>query len=131
MIELYSQKSEPTTWVLDTGCETHLCSNVQGLRNNRRLRHGEVDLRMSNRAKLDALCVGTYSLVLLNGLVLDLEDCVYVPSLVKKIISISFLYNKGFSGLISCNECSIYFNEIKYSVWDSPEIWHLLSLFDS
>ena len=39
MIELYSQNSEPSTWVFDTGCGTHLCNNVQGLRNNRRLRH--------------------------------------------------------------------------------------------
>ena len=114
MIELYSQNSEPSTWVLDTDCGTHLCNNVHGLRNSRRLRHGEVDLRMGNGAKLAVLCVGTYSLVLSNGLVLDLEDCVYVPSLVKNIISISSLCNKGFSCLISCNECSIYFNEIKY-----------------
>ena len=114
MIELYSQNSKPSTWVLDSGCGTHLCNNVQGLQNSRRLRHGEVDLRMGNGAKLAALYVGTYSLVLLNGLVLDLEDCVYVHSLVKNIISISSLCNKGFSCLISCNECSIYFNEIKY-----------------
>ena len=89
MIELCSQNSEPSTWVLDTGCGTHLCNNVQGLRNSRRLRHGEVDLRMGNGAKLDALCMRTYSLVFPNGLVLDLEDCVYVHSLVKNIISIS------------------------------------------
>ena len=78
------------------------------------LRHWEVDLRMGNGAKLAALCMGTYSLVLPNGLVLDLEDCVYVLSLVKNIISIYSLCNNGFSCLISCNECSIYFNEIKY-----------------
>ena len=51
-----------------------------------------------------------------NGLVLDLEDCVYVPSLVKNIISISALCKKGFSCLINCNECLISFNEIKYGV---------------
>ena len=28
MIELYSQNSELSTWVLDTGCRTHLCNNV-------------------------------------------------------------------------------------------------------
>ena len=57
---------------------------------------------------------GDPSLVLPNGLVLDLEDCIYIPSLVKNIISIYSLCNEGFSCLISCNECSIYFNEIKY-----------------
>ena len=114
MIELYSQNSEPSSCMLDTGCGTHLCNNVQDLRNSMRLRLGEIDLRMGNGEKLAALCLGICSLVLPNGLVLDLEDCVYVPSLVKNIISICSLCNKGFSCLISYNECSIYFNEIKY-----------------
>ena len=102
--------------MLDTGCGTHLCNNIQDLRNSRRLLYREVDLRMGNGAKLAALCVGTYSISLPNGLVLDLDNCVYVPSLVKNIISISSLCKKGFSCLINCNECSIYFNEIKYGV---------------
>ena len=62
MIELFSRNSEPSTWVLDTGCGTHLCNNVQGLRNSRRLRNGEVDLHLGNGAKLAAMCVGTYSI---------------------------------------------------------------------
>ena len=32
-----------TSWVLDTGCGSHICSNVQGLRNRRILTEGEVD----------------------------------------------------------------------------------------
>ena len=71
---------------------------------------------MGNGAKLTALCVGTYSVALPNGLVLDLDNCVYMPSLVKNIISISSLCKKGFSCLINCNECSISYNEIKYGV---------------
>ena len=116
MIELYSYNTELSTWVLDTSCGTHLCNNMQDLRNSRRLRYEEVNLRMGNGAKLAALCIGTYSISLPNGLVLDLDNCVYVPSLVKNIILISSLCKKGFSCLINCNECSIYFNEIKYGV---------------
>ena len=71
---------------------------------------------MLNRAKLATLCAGTYSVALLNGLVLDLDNYIYVPSLVKKIISIYSLCKKGFSFLFNYNECSISFNEIKYGV---------------
>ena len=31
-------------WILDTGCGSHLCNRVQGLRNPRPLAKGEVDL---------------------------------------------------------------------------------------
>ena len=32
-----------TSWVLDTGCGSHLCSNSQGLRRSRKLSKGEVE----------------------------------------------------------------------------------------
>ena len=41
MIELFSHNSESSTWLLDIVCGTHLCNNVQGLQNNRRLRNGK------------------------------------------------------------------------------------------
>ena len=33
-----------TSWVLDTGCASHICTDVQALRNSRALTKGEVDL---------------------------------------------------------------------------------------
>ena len=33
-----------TSWVLDTGCGSHIFANVHGLRNRRMLMKGEVDL---------------------------------------------------------------------------------------
>ena len=36
--------SIPTTWVLDTACGSHICTNVQGLRRSRKLSRGEMDL---------------------------------------------------------------------------------------
>ena len=35
--------STSTSWVLDTGCGSHICSDVQGLRTSRALTKGEVD----------------------------------------------------------------------------------------
>ena len=106
--------SNNNAWVLDTGCGSHICSNVQGLKSSRRLKKGEVDLRVANGAKVAALFVGTYSLSLPSGLVLDLEDCFYVPSISRNIISISSLCNKGFEINFMNNCCSAKLNDIFY-----------------
>ncbi|MGI4673365.1 hypothetical protein ACR2XN_28270, partial [Klebsiella pneumoniae] len=78
-----------TSWVLDTGCGSHICINVQELRRSRTLAKGEVDLRVGNGAKVAALAVGTYYLSLPSGLILELDNCYYVPAICRNIISIS------------------------------------------
>ena len=44
-----------SSWVLDTGCASHICTNVQALTNSRALTKGEVDLRVGNRARVAVL----------------------------------------------------------------------------
>ena len=95
--------STSVSWVLDIGCGSHICVNVQGLKNNRSLAKGEVD-----GARVDALAVGTYYLSLPSGLVLELDNCYYVPAMSRNIISISCLDIVGFSFIIKNNTCSIY-----------------------
>ena len=58
--------SNNNQWVLDTSCSSHICTNVQGLRNSRQLNKGQSDP---------------------SGRILSLEDCYYVPSLTKNIVS--------------------------------------------
>ncbi|KAI5411575.1 hypothetical protein KIW84_056585 [Lathyrus oleraceus] len=50
-----------------------------GLKRSRDLAKGEVDLRVGNGAKVVALAVGTYVLTLPSGLIIQLENCYYVP----------------------------------------------------
>ncbi|KAK8528242.1 hypothetical protein V6N12_074776 [Hibiscus sabdariffa] len=78
--------STSTSWVLDTGCGSHICTSVQGLHMRRNLAKGDVDLRVGNGARVVALAVGTYVLSLPSRLVLNLENCYFVPSLTKNII---------------------------------------------
>ena len=77
---------------------------------------GEVDLRVSNGAKVAALAVGTYRLSFPTGLVLELDNCFYVPAICRNIISVSCLDKKGFSFLIQNNSCSFSFNNVTYGV---------------
>ncbi|KAL4351861.1 hypothetical protein GQ457_06G015580 [Hibiscus cannabinus] len=78
--------STSSSWVLDTGCGSHTCTSVQGLHTRRTLAKGDVDLRVGNGARVVALAVGTYVLSLPSGLILNLENCYFVPSLTKNII---------------------------------------------
>lgn len=101
-----------TSWVLDTGCGTHIYSNVQGLKESRSLAKGEVDLRVGNGARVAALAVGTYSLSLPSGLVLSLNNCFCVPSITKNIISVSVLDREGYSFEIKNSVCSIFLKDM-------------------
>ena len=87
-----------TTWVLDTACGSHICTNVQGLKDSRKLDRNEVDLRVGNGARVATVAVGTYELVFPSGLIFILNNCYYVPSLSSNIISLSYLDKEGFVG---------------------------------
>ncbi|KAK8500693.1 hypothetical protein V6N12_005715 [Hibiscus sabdariffa] len=47
--------STSSSCVLDTGCGSHICTSVQGLHTRRNLAKGDVDLRVGNGARVDAL----------------------------------------------------------------------------
>ena len=107
--------SRNNQWILDTGCGSHICIDMECLRNNRRLNKGELDLRVGNGARVVALVVGTYVLNLPSGLLLNLDDCYYVPTLIKNIIYVSYLNKKGFHLTFSNNGCSIMLNDVLHA----------------
>ena len=82
-----------TSWVLDTGCGSHICSNVQGLRNRKTLAKRDVDLRVGNGARFAALEIRDLDLTLPSGLVILLKNCYYVPAMSRNIISVSCFGN--------------------------------------
>ena len=64
---------------------------------SRVLRDREMILRIGNGAKVAALTVGVYSLVLPSGFRLELKDCYYVPGASRNLISISVLAQEDFT----------------------------------
>ena len=62
---------------------------MQGVKGSRSLAKGEVDLQVGNGARVTALAVGTYELTLSSGLILNLENCYYVPIMYRNIIYVS------------------------------------------
>ena len=112
MIELLSTIIDQSQWVLDSGSTTHVCNVLQGLRDSRRLARGEVDIRVGNGARVAAVAVGTYALTLEGGNVIELNNCYFVPSINKNIISISRLDNDGYEITQKNNCCFIKYNNV-------------------
>ncbi|VFQ82726.1 unnamed protein product [Cuscuta campestris] len=54
--------SDITSWVMDTGCGSHICTSMQNLHECRQLTEGEIQLKVGNGALVYALAVGTYNL---------------------------------------------------------------------
>ena len=66
-------------------------------------------------ARVATLAVETYVLNLPNVLLLNLDECYYVPALTKNIIFVSHLNKKGFHLTFSNNGCSIMLNDVLYA----------------
>ena len=108
MIGTYLSYRDSTSWVLDTGCTTHIRNDSQRLTSKRKLRKGEVELRMGNDARVAAMTLGVVNLKLPSKDYIYLEECHYVPSIVKNIISVSCLEKMGYTLIIKDKCCFIY-----------------------
>ena len=93
-------------WVLDTGSCAHICMNMQALKHRRMLGKGEVQLRVGNGANVAAVAVGCVELHLPSGLVMELKNVYFVPSISRNIISISCMDMDGFCFTIKDGCCS-------------------------
>ncbi|VFQ67530.1 unnamed protein product, partial [Cuscuta campestris] len=107
--------SDITSWVMDTGCGSHICTSMQDLHERRQLTEGEIQLKVGNGALVNALAIGTYSLSLPSGLVLQLNNCLFVPSMSRNIISVSCLDKAGFSFVVKDKTLFVFRNDIFYA----------------
>ena len=64
---------------------------MQGLIESRRLRKGDMILRVSNGAKIATEAIDIYPLRLPSDFRLDLKDCYYVPIASQNLISMFML----------------------------------------
>ncbi|GKA91239.1 retrotransposon protein, putative, ty1-copia subclass [Tanacetum coccineum] len=73
MIEPHNTTTSDS-WVLDTGYGTHICTILQGLKEIRRLKHGEINLVMGNRKITPVTRIGKYELMLKFRVRIDLNN---------------------------------------------------------
>ncbi|GJY75133.1 retrotransposon protein, putative, ty1-copia subclass [Tanacetum coccineum] len=93
-IELFSFPNK--SWVYDTGCGTHICITKQGLRGARKLEQRALYLYMGNVVRAQVEAIGSFDLVLPNGLVICLDNCHYAPTITRGMVSVHRLVENGF-----------------------------------
>ncbi|GJT82392.1 retrotransposon protein, putative, ty1-copia subclass [Tanacetum coccineum] len=111
-IELYTFPNK--SWVYDTRCGTYICNTTQGLRASRKLKSGALSLYVGNGQRAAVQAIGEFYLCLPSSLVIVLNNCHYVPSITRGIISVSRLYNDGFSNRFVDNEILVSRNNLVY-----------------
>ena len=62
IIESNLTVSSTFSWVLDSDLSAHICISMQDLIESRRLRKGDMILRVGNKAKITAEAIDTYPL---------------------------------------------------------------------
>ncbi|GJS51193.1 retrotransposon protein, putative, ty1-copia subclass [Tanacetum coccineum] len=93
-IELFAFPNK--SWVYDTGCGTNICITKQGFREARKLKQGALYLYVGNGVRAQVEAIGSYDLVLPNGLVICLDNCHYAPSILRGVVSVHRLVENGF-----------------------------------
>ena len=95
MIDTYLPCRDFVSWVLDTGYTFLIFNDSHRLTRKQKLRKGEVKLRMKNDTRVAIVSLGVVNLKLPSKGCLSLEECHYIPSIVKNIISVSCLDKMG------------------------------------
>ncbi|KAJ9561157.1 hypothetical protein OSB04_006317 [Centaurea solstitialis] len=102
------------SWVIDTGSGNHICNHLQGFTRRKTLRKDRSNLRVGEGTPLIAEAVGSYSLSLPSGLVLELNNCYYIPNMIKNVLSFDLLVDQGFYYKYSYKMFSVFKDNIFY-----------------
>ncbi|GJV95460.1 putative RNA-directed DNA polymerase [Tanacetum coccineum] len=78
------------------GFGTHICTVLQGLKESRRLKHGELNLVMGNKKITHVTRIGKYELMLKFRVRIDLNNCCYSSEMTRNIISFHDLFKDGY-----------------------------------
>ncbi|GKA27023.1 hypothetical protein Tco_0713191 [Tanacetum coccineum] len=78
------------------GCKTQICNTTQGLRRRRKLKHGALNLYVGNGIRATVEAIGSFNLILPNGLVIMLDHFHYAPFITKGVVSLSRLVDNGY-----------------------------------
>ncbi|GJV67459.1 retrotransposon protein, putative, ty1-copia subclass [Tanacetum coccineum] len=83
-------------WVYNIGCGTHICITKQGFREARKLKQGALYLYVGNGVRVQVEAIGSFDLVLSNGLVICLDNFHYAPSITRGAVSVHHLVENRF-----------------------------------
>ncbi|GJW80701.1 retrotransposon protein, putative, ty1-copia subclass [Tanacetum coccineum] len=85
-----------------------------GLRGSRKLKPGALSLYVGNGQRAEVEAIRSYHLSLPSGLVIVLNNCHYAPSITRRIISVSHLYDDGYVNRFVDNSIQVSRNNMVY-----------------
>ncbi|GJR36374.1 hypothetical protein Tco_1212058 [Tanacetum coccineum] len=91
-----------------------------GLRKSRKLKHGALSLYMGNVMHAAVEAIDSFDLVLPSGLIIVLDNCHFVPTITRGVVSISRLVDNGYIhtftnyGISVSKDNVFYFNAIPH-----------------
>ena len=110
--DIFLVNSYISSWVFDTRSVAHICNTMHGMIRSRSVEKGEVDFHVGVMARVAALNIRTIQLHLPLGFILELNNCYFVLSLCRNIVSPSCLMKEGFLFVSKDNDCVISKNDI-------------------
>jgi hypothetical protein len=99
-----------STWWIDSGVTVHVANSLHGFRSTRTTQRSERHVKVANGVQADVEAVGDVPLELADGFILLLRDVLFVPSLQRNLISVSYLDNDGFDCHFGDGKCEILCN---------------------
>ncbi|KAJ9565881.1 hypothetical protein OSB04_001847 [Centaurea solstitialis] len=119
-----------TDWIDELGdlscpeCDSgnHICNHLQGFTRRETLRKDRSNLRVGEGTLLIGDAVGSYSLSLPSGLVLELENCYYVPKMIKNVLSFDLLVDQV--NLQDNNNEIYHISKRSKDIEDQTYLWH-------
>jgi hypothetical protein len=97
----------------------------------RTLLRGERTIRVANGEKAEVEAIGELPLAISNDFTLYLHDVLYMPSMRRNLISVSYLDDDGFNCLFDKKQCLITFNDEVVGRALRHDKLYLLSIKDS
>nr|KAJ0200798.1 hypothetical protein LSAT_V11C600316020 [Lactuca sativa] len=95
MIEMGLFTFSSNTWVLDTGCGTHICNSLQGFRKSKDLKENEMVLHVGKGARVTVQALRHFDLCLPSGLNLTLDNVCLITAITRNIILVLRLRKSG------------------------------------
>ncbi|GKB92348.1 retrotransposon protein, putative, ty1-copia subclass [Tanacetum coccineum] len=90
----------------------HHCK--EGFREARKLKQGALYLYVGNGVRVQVEAIGSFDLVLPNGLVICLDNCHYAPSITRGVVSVHRLVENGFVQCFTDFGISVSKNNVHY-----------------
>nr|GEX53589.1 putative retrotransposon protein [Tanacetum cinerariifolium] len=100
--------------IYDTGCGTHICNTMHGLRESRKLKPRALSLYVGNGQREAVEVIGAFHLCLPSGLEIVLNNCHYPPSITIGVIYVFRLYEDGFINRFVNNTIQVSRNNMVY-----------------